>query len=117
MGPTLIECLTYRLGDHTTADDASRYRSGEEVEHWKKKDPIDRLRKYMEKGGLWDKSRDQALRSAANEKVESAVHEVESFPAPDPVDMFRFTFQDLPVDLREQMDGFLNANGRRDLRE
>jgi TPP-dependent pyruvate/acetoin dehydrogenase alpha subunit len=66
---------------------------------------------------LWDKSRDQALRSEAKEKVESAVHEVESFPAPDPVDMFRFTFQDLPVDLREQMDGFLNANGRRDLRE
>jgi pyruvate dehydrogenase E1 component alpha subunit len=117
MGPTLIECLTYRLGDHTTADDASRYRSGEEVERWKKKDPIDRLRKYMEKGGLWDRSRDQALRSEAKEKVESAVHEVESFPAPDPVDMFRFTYQDLPVDLSKQMDGFLNANGRRDLRE
>jgi pyruvate dehydrogenase E1 component alpha subunit len=113
LGPTLIECVTYRLGDHTTADDASRYRSRDEVERWKKKDPIERLRKYMEKGGLWDKARDDAMRSEAKEKVESAVREVESFPPPDPLDMFRFTYQDLPADLREQMDGFLNADGRR----
>ena len=113
LGPTLIECVTYRLGDHTTADDASRYRSRDEVERWKKKDPIERLRKYMEKGGLWDKSCDDAMRSEAKEKVESAVREVESFPLPDPLDMFRFTYQDLPADLREQMDGFLNADGRR----
>lgn len=46
-GPTLIECVTYRIGDHTTADDASRYRSQDEVEQWRKKDPIDRLRNYM----------------------------------------------------------------------
>ncbi|HHT9152647.1 MAG TPA: thiamine pyrophosphate-dependent enzyme, partial [Candidatus Hypogeohydataceae bacterium YC40] len=50
-GPTFIECVTYRLGDHTTADDSSRYRSREEVEQWRKKDPIERLRRYMEKGG------------------------------------------------------------------
>ncbi len=60
-GPTFIECLTYRLGDHTTADDASRYRSPEQVEQWKKKDPIERLRKYLEKGGLWNKAYDQAV--------------------------------------------------------
>ena len=116
-GPTLIECLTYRLSDHTTADDASRYRSRDEVEQWKRKDPLERLRKHMEKQGLWSKSYDQEVRSEAKEKVESAVHEEESFPAPDPLDMFRFTYQDLPVDLREQMDSFVNANGRRDLRE
>jgi pyruvate dehydrogenase E1 component alpha subunit len=116
-GPTLIECVTYRLGDHTTADDASRYRDREQVEHWKKKDPIERLRKYMEKTGLWSKSYDQAVRAETKEKVESAVHEEESFPPSDPLDMFRFTYQELPTDLREQMDAFLSANGRRDLRE
>lgn len=113
-GPTLVECLTYRLGDHTTADDASRYRSRDEVEHWKRKDPIERLRIYMEKSGIWSKFYDQAVRSQAKEKVESAVHEEESFPPPDPLDMFRFTYEALPADLREQMEGFVNANGKRE---
>ena len=116
-GPTFIECLTYRLGDHTTADDASRYRSREQVEHWKKKDPIERLRKYMENAGLWSKSYDQAVLSETKEKVESAVHEEENFPPADPMDMFRFTYQELPMDLKEQMEGFLSANCRRDVRE
>ncbi len=115
-GTDPLECLTYRFGDHTTADDASRYRSREQVEHWKRKDPIERLRKYME-SGLLNKAYDQAVRSEAKEKVESAVHEEESFPPPDPLDMFRFTYEDLPADLREQMEGFVNANGRRDQRE
>jgi len=116
-GPTLIECLTYRLGDHTTADDASRYRSRDEVEQWKRKDPIERLRKYLERGGIWNKAYDQTVRSEAKAKVQTAVHEEESVPPPDPLDMFRFTYQDLPVQLKEQMDSFVNANGRRDLRE
>jgi pyruvate dehydrogenase E1 component alpha subunit len=116
-GPTFIECLTYRLGDHTTADDASRYRSREEVEGWKQKDPIERLRKYMEKAGLWSKSYDQAVRAEAKEQVETAVHEEENFPPPDPVDMFRFTYQELPMDLKEQMESLVSADGGRDLRE
>jgi pyruvate dehydrogenase E1 component alpha subunit len=116
-GPTFIECVTYRLGDHTTADDASRYRSREQVEHWKAKDPIERLRKYMEKIGLWSRSYDQALRSQTKEQVESAVHEEENFPPPDPVDMFRFTYQELPMELKEQMECFLSANDGRDRRE
>jgi pyruvate dehydrogenase E1 component alpha subunit len=116
-GPTLIECLTYRLGDHTTADDSSRYRSRAEVEQWKRKDPIERLRKHLEKAGLWNKSYDQGVLSDAKAKVETAVQEEEGFPPSDPLDMFRFTYQDLPVHLKEQMDGFVNANGRRDLRE
>jgi pyruvate dehydrogenase E1 component alpha subunit len=116
-GPTLIECLTYRLGDHTTADHASRYRSRDEVEQWKRKDPIERLRKYMERDGMWNIAYDQIMRSEAKAKVETAVQEEESVPPADPLDMFRFIYQDLPVHLKEQMDSFVNANGRRDLRE
>ncbi len=116
-GPTLIECLTYRLGDHTTADDASRYRSRDEVEQWKRKDPIERLRKYMERDGMWNKAYDQTVRSEAKAIVQTAVHEEESAPPADPLDMFRFTYQDPPVHLKEQMDSFVNTNGRRDLRE
>jgi TPP-dependent pyruvate/acetoin dehydrogenase alpha subunit len=87
------------------------------VEQWKKKDPIERLRKYLEKGGLWNKAYAQAVSSEAKQKVESAVHEEEGFPPPDPLDIFRFTYQDLTVDLREQMESFVNANGKRDQRE
>ena len=53
-GPTLIEALTYRLGDHTTADDARRYRPQEEYEQALKRDPIVRTRKYLQDLGLWD---------------------------------------------------------------
>ncbi|MDH3444344.1 MAG: pyruvate dehydrogenase (acetyl-transferring) E1 component subunit alpha, partial [Deltaproteobacteria bacterium] len=100
-GPTLIECLTYRMGDHTTADDASRYRSREEVEEWKRKDPIERLIKYMEKKGLWNQSYDQAVGTQAKDKVEQAVREEENFPPSDPRDIFRFTFQELTAELKE----------------
>jgi pyruvate dehydrogenase E1 component alpha subunit len=116
-GPTLVECVTYRLGDHTTADDASRYRSREEVEQWKSRDPIERLKKYMEKEDLWNKSYDEVVRSEAKEKVEQAVHEEENFPPPDPRDIFRFTFHELTTELEEQLESFLNTNGRRDIRD
>ena len=60
-GPTLIEAVTYRLGDHTTADDASRYRTDEELEKWEGRDPILRLRRYLVANGLWDDEREAAL--------------------------------------------------------
>jgi pyruvate dehydrogenase E1 component subunit alpha len=116
-GPTLIECVTYRLGDHTTADDAARYRSRDEVEQWRRKDPIERLKIYMEKEGLWNDTYDRAVYSEAKEKVEQAVHEQENFPPPDPRDIFRFTFHELTAELKEQFEGFLNTNGRRDIRD
>ena len=52
-GPTFVECFTYRMSDHTTADDATRYRTKEEVEAWKPKDPLLRLKLFMEKNRLW----------------------------------------------------------------
>ncbi|MBI4528585.1 MAG: pyruvate dehydrogenase (acetyl-transferring) E1 component subunit alpha [Deltaproteobacteria bacterium] len=112
-GPTFIECVTYRIGDHTTADDATRYRSQEEVEAWKKKDPIERLQKYMVKRGLWDIAYAQKIFSEAKEKVEQAVKELEATPAPDPRDIFRYTFHELTDELREQMEHCLSGNGRR----
>jgi pyruvate dehydrogenase E1 component alpha subunit len=47
-GPTFIEALTYRMGAHTTSDDPSRYRTSEEEQHWRQRDPIDRLRLHLE---------------------------------------------------------------------
>lgn len=87
-GPTLIECFTYRLSDHTTADDASRYRLEEEVLPWRKKDPLVRLRTYLERQYRWSDAEETALRAQAKERVAAAVHEFESTPPPDPYGMF-----------------------------
>jgi len=111
-GPTFIEAVTYRIGDHTTADDASRYRSKEEVEEWKKKDPIDRLKKYMAATGLWDEAYGLRVAGRAREQIESAVKEFESAPLAEPKDMFRYTFREMTQELNEQMDAFLSGNGR-----
>src|ERR671925_1484416 len=53
-GPTLIECVTYRLGVHTTADDPTKYRTTEEVEAWERKDPLTRFGAYLQKKNLLD---------------------------------------------------------------
>ncbi|HET8563334.1 MAG TPA: pyruvate dehydrogenase (acetyl-transferring) E1 component subunit alpha [Candidatus Binatia bacterium] len=110
-GPTFIEAVTYRIGDHTTADDAARYRSAQEVEQWKKKDPIERLQRYLEKNRLWDESYGQSVAAKAREQVEAAVRELEATPPPDPRDIFRYTFRDLPEELNEQMASLLSGDG------
>ena len=103
-GPTLIECVTYRMSDHTTADDASRYRDLKELEAWKKKDPVDRLRKYMESKKLWTQDYEDRILSKSTNQVEEAVKEMESQPAPSFEDFFRNTFADIPPILKEQLD-------------
>jgi pyruvate dehydrogenase E1 component alpha subunit len=112
-GPTFIECLTYRMGDHTTADDASRYRDPQEVAEWKRRDPIDRLRKYMLKKGLWDAAYGQRVFTRAQEQVEAAVKEMETVAPADPCDMFTYTFKELTPDLREQMEEFLKEQNEK----
>lgn len=114
-GPTLIECVTYRIGDHTTADDATRYRKEEEVEAWRKKDPIDRLKKYMKKKGLWDDAYEQRVTAEARDRIETAVAEEEKLPPPDPKDIFRYTFAEIPGELQRQMKNFLRGDGKSDL--
>ena len=110
-GPTLIECVTYRLADHTTADDASRYRSQAEVEQWRKKDPIGRLKEYMRRKALWDETYDQEVLMHAREQVEAAVKEEETILPSDPEDIFRYTFHDYTAELREQMESFFRGDG------
>lgn len=98
-GGSLIECQTYRLGDHTTADDASRYRDAEEVSpHWQK-EPIARLRKHLVAEHSWSKGEEEALLRDCNARVNAAV---EAYLAiePEPARaMFDHLYAELPVDL------------------
>ncbi|HHQ47665.1 MAG TPA: pyruvate dehydrogenase (acetyl-transferring) E1 component subunit alpha [Acidobacteria bacterium] len=106
-GPTLIESVTYRLGDHTTADDAGRYRDPEEVAAWETRDPILRLRRFLEARGLWDEPRERMLTEEVDRWVESQVEAMEAMPDPDPRDIFRFMYAELPPHLAEQMEELL----------
>jgi pyruvate dehydrogenase E1 component alpha subunit len=83
-GPTLIEALTYRIGPHTTTDDAGRYRSDEDVDSWRKKDPIDRLRAHLRAAGGWDEGWEGEIEQTASTEIEAAVARAEGlepFPA------------------------------------
>jgi pyruvate dehydrogenase E1 component alpha subunit len=77
-GPTLIEAVTYRLMMHTTADDPTKYRPDEEVQEWWKKDPIPRLKTYLENRGMWDGDKQAKLEESIKEEVDAAVKEFES---------------------------------------
>jgi pyruvate dehydrogenase E1 component alpha subunit len=102
-GPTLIEAYTYRMGDHTTADDASRYRSPEEVKEWERRDPIARFRSYLRGRGLWTEAYEQEVLAKASEAVERAVAEAEAKPIATPDDVFAYTFAEMPPDLAAQL--------------
>lgn len=95
-GPTLIEALTYRLADHTTADDASRYRPAEEVAEAWKREPVLRLRNFLVDSRVWDKAQEDELLRHCNEQVQSAAQAYLDSPAP-PVDqMFDHLYATLP---------------------
>jgi len=76
-GPTLIEAYTYRMGAHTTSDDPTVYRDNSEVDEWRDKDPIDRLRKYMMAKGIWDEEKEEAYSEERGRFVKETFEEVE----------------------------------------
>ncbi len=107
-GPTLIELFTYRIGDHTTADDASKYREKSEVEAWIKKDPIERLRKYMESKKMWTKDYEEKLKVKMKKKVGDAVNKYSTMPAEDAGKIFEYTYAEMTENLKEQKKEAIN---------
>jgi len=101
-GPSLVEALTYRVTDHTTADDARRYRSEEEVELWRRLDPIDRLARYMKKQGMFDDVEEASVIAAADRQVSEAVAVFEALEPPTPEEMFAHVYAEITPPLAEQ---------------
>jgi len=102
-GPSFIEAVTYRLGDHTTADDARRYRDAKEVEHWLARDPIVRVRKYLEKKDLWNEDKQKKLDDRAKPIVAEVVKTAEGIDKPTTDDIFDYTYAaPLPDELERQ---------------
>lgn len=103
-GATVVELITYRLSDHTTADDATRYRDSEEVESAWKLEPVARLRNYLELQGAWDEQKEAALLEDAAKQVEDAVAVYQSAGKPSIESMFDYMYGNMPADLIEQRD-------------
>lgn len=101
-GATLIECETYRMGHHTTADDATRYRDDKDVEAWKKKDPIARFKKFLTAKKLWDEKKEKDLAAKTQSWIDGEVKAYEEFPAPNPLNMFADNYDKAPRALIEQ---------------
>ncbi len=110
--PALVELVTYRMDDHTTSDDASRYRTEEMLAPWKVRDPIDRLRKYLKADRKWTDEDDDKLVKECTAEVEECVQEYERFPHPEPTEMFNHTYQDMPWHLREEKEEVLRHLGQ-----
>ena len=101
-GPTLIEALTYRLSDHTTADDATRYQPKEEVEIATHNEPIKRFKHFLEQKKMWDKDQEEDLLLSCATKVQDAVEEYLNRPPQPITSAFDYHFETLPDYLIEQ---------------
>ncbi len=109
-GAMLIEAVTYRLSDHTTADDARRYRGEEEVKAAWKREPFIRLRNYLKSLNAWTDQEEEAWKIECGEKVDIEVNAYLS-SKPQPIEsMFDYTFAELPADLAAQRDAAIAAN-------
>ena len=106
-GPSLLECETYRIGAHSSSDDPTRYRDEREVETWRKRDPIVRLRERLDAQSAWSDKHEAELRARVLEEVNAAIAEAERKPDPPRETLFDDVYSTLPWFLREQRDELL----------
>src|SRR6266446_7854953 len=111
-GPRFIEAVTYRLGDHTTADDAARYRVAEDVQARWKEEPIVRLRSYLVSRKAWGKSEEEQLAAECQERIEAAVERYLAAEPRAPESMFDHLYAELPrayAGQRHELEGRSDA--------
>ena len=100
--PVLIEAMTYRLGAHSTSDDPSGYRTREEEQHWKKYDPVLRMKKWLIEQGWWSEKEEEQVIEAKQETIKKIMKKAEKTPAPSLDEMFTDVYDTLPWHLQEQ---------------
>jgi len=101
-GPVLIEALTYRKGAHTTSDDPTKYRTKENEEEWGKTDPLKRLGLFLTEKGLWSDEDENKITEDFKKEVNRQFEEAENVPAYKLEDVFKYTYADMPEDLKLQ---------------
>jgi len=109
-GPTLLECVTYRIEGHSTSDDPRAYRPAEVVEPWRKKDPLLRLKTFLFRRGALDEAGDAKIAAEAKETIQRAVQEAEAHPAKPPLEtLFEGVYAEPLWQQREQLEELRRA--------
>lgn len=105
-GPTLVECVTYRMAMHTTADDPRRYRSDDDVEGWKAKDPLTRFEVYLQQKKLLTKKKIETTNEEVLARIQKAVEDAEALMKSmgAPLGMFDHSYAEMPPHLAEQRE-------------
>jgi 2-oxoisovalerate dehydrogenase E1 component alpha subunit len=106
-GPMFIEAYTYRMGAHTTSDDPTRYRHAEELEHWKLKDPIARVKAYLARTGIADADFFDSIDHEADELAEHVRTAVRALPDPGPGAIFDHVYVEQTPELAAQHAEYL----------
>jgi 2-oxoisovalerate dehydrogenase E1 component subunit alpha len=102
--PVLIEAMSYRMGHHSTSDDASRYRGKDQPQEWDKHSPILRLNRYLQKKGWWDEGRDKKLIKGARKAVMASLKKAEGEKKPAIEELFTDVYDEVPLHLQQQRD-------------
>ncbi len=110
-GAHVIEAVTYRMCDHTTADDASRYRDSEAHEKYREECPIKRLYDFMIAQKTWSEKEDTDLRAQIFKEVDEAIQRFQKLPNTPVTDIFDYLYETLPDALQEQRDEVLAYHG------
>ena len=111
-GPTLIEAYTYRMGPHTTSDDPTRYRLAADLETWKLKDPLERMKAYLSRGGMADHSFFADVDAEADRLAAHIREGCLNLADPDPLTLFDHVYaggSSLLDEEREQLAAYLDS--------
>ncbi len=101
-GPVLIEAVTYRKGPHTTSDDPTKYRTKEEETEWDEKDPLKRLKAFLNDKKLIDEKAEEILIEHYKAEIDRQFSEAENYPKYPLNDVFDYLYNEMPEDLKEQ---------------
>ena len=112
-GPTLVECMTFRMGGHSTSDDPSRYVPKEEFEYWAKRDPIEKFERFLEKRGIWTADLAEKLMTEVTTEVADAARDAEATPKPGLETVFSDVYEDVPDHIRRQGERAFDLEKRR----
>ena len=105
--PVIIETMSYRLGAHSTSDDPSSYRTTEEEELWRQKDPIDRMKKWLLGKGWWSDQQDHQIKEAYKKEILNALKSQEKRQSPSLDQLVSDVYQSAPKYLQEQYSELL----------
>jgi 2-oxoisovalerate dehydrogenase E1 component alpha subunit len=108
-GPTLVEAVTYRLADHTTADDAKRYWNDEVVKVAATKEPLIRLRRYLSEQGAWSDAQEKQLTDQLMLELDQAIKDYANKPPQPPENIMDYLFEELPEAMLDQREILLGG--------